>query len=224
MRIIVFDLCGTLMEYEGPPCSWIDHYEQGIKEIDRRYHCNVSPADIAKSVDTLKSYDPEVCYREAEYDLESIFAKALEHWNADINIRECAHMFYENLQMKTRIYPDTAPVLNKLKSRQYQIAALADLPAAMPNEIFRRSIRELLGYFDLYVSSASCGFRKPNQAGLWQIAEHFNVPISELIFVGDKEKDRLAAQKAGYLFVYMNRKEKAGKGISDLYELLEILD
>lgn len=33
MRVIVFDLGGTLMEYEGMPHSWVDYYEQGIQEF-----------------------------------------------------------------------------------------------------------------------------------------------------------------------------------------------
>ena len=42
------------------------------------------------------------------------------------------------------------------------MAALTDLPSAMPDEIFRRDISELLGYFDYYVSSTVAGYRKPN--------------------------------------------------------------
>ena len=53
-------------------------------------------------------------------------------------------------------------MLQKLKEKGYTMAALTDLPSAMPDEIFRRDISELLGYFDYYVSSTVAGYRKPN--------------------------------------------------------------
>lgn len=59
-------------------------------------------------------------------------------------------------------YPETINVLQKLKEKGYTIAALTDLPCAMHDEIFRRDISELLGYFDYYVSSTVAGYRKPN--------------------------------------------------------------
>lgn len=30
MKVIVFDLGGTLMEYEGMPLNWSNYYEQGF--------------------------------------------------------------------------------------------------------------------------------------------------------------------------------------------------
>ncbi len=67
------------------------------------------------------------------------------------------------------------------------IAALTDLPSAMPDEIFRRNISELMSCFDYYVSSSVAGYRKPNCKGLKMISEKFSVPSRELIFVGDEE-------------------------------------
>ena len=73
----------------------------------------------------------------------------------------------------------------------------------------------------MYVSSASCGFRKPNCTGLRLIAEHFGVPITELVFAGDEEKDRKTAENAGCKFVCVDR--KGGEGMRNLYELLDML-
>lgn len=209
------------MEYEGMPYSWVDYYEQGLERINKKYDCNKSAFDISKSADILKAYNPRVQYREKEYSSEFIFSRVLEHWNTDVAVKDCVYTFFDGLQLKAKIYSDTVPVLEELKNRKYGIAALTDLPTAMPDELFKRDIAELLKYFDLYVSSSTCGFRKPNCKGLQQIAEHFNVPITELIFVGDEEKDRKTAQNAGCKFVYVNR--KGSNGIQDLHEQLDIL-
>lgn len=224
MRVIVFDLGGTLMEYEGMPHSWVDYYEQGLEQINKKYNCNKSADDISKSAGILKTYNPRVHYRETEYSPEYIFSKVLEHWKIDIAVKDCVYTFYEGLRLKAKIYADTVPVLKELRNRKYGIATLTDLPTAMPDELFKRDISELLKYFDLYISSSICGFRKPNSMGLRQIAEYFNISITELVFVGDEEKDRKTAQNAGCKFVYVNRKKKDNDSIQDLYELLDILD
>lgn len=219
MGVIVFDLGGTLMEYEGMPYSWIDYYEQGLERINKKYDCNKTAIDISKSVDILKAYNPRVQYREKEYSPEFIFSRVLEHWDIDIAVKDCIYTFFDSLQLKAKIYSDTIPILMELRNRKYSIATLTDLPTAMPDKLFRRDIAELLKYVDLYVSSSTCGFRKPNCMGLRQIAEYFNVPVSELVFVGDEEKDRKTSQNAGCKFIYVNRKD--GNGIKDLLELLD---
>ena len=36
-KAIVFDLGGTLMEYEGMPLDWSDYYCQGFKKINENF-------------------------------------------------------------------------------------------------------------------------------------------------------------------------------------------
>lgn len=94
----------------------------------------------------------------------------------------------------------------------------------MPDEFFRRDISELLPVFDYYVSSAIAGYRKPSCKGLEMIAEKYDVPISELIFVGDEDKDMSTAVNAGCRFVRVCRMETRGDSISSLRELLYRLE
>lgn len=92
----------------------------------------------------------------------------------------------------------------RICGRQNEILA-TDLPSGMPDSIFKPSITELLPYFDLYVSSEVCGFRKPNKAGLEFIANHFNVPVTDLIFIGDEQKDIDCATNANCKFVHISK-------------------
>ena len=46
MKIIVFDLGGTLMQYVGMPYSWVDFYYQGFDAIIQKYDCNISKEDV----------------------------------------------------------------------------------------------------------------------------------------------------------------------------------
>lgn len=55
------------------------------------------------------------------------------------------------------------------------------------------------------------------------IAETFTIPITELIFIGDEEKDRKTAYNANCKFIRIQRVGKQQNSIDNLYELLEIL-
>lgn len=212
------------MEYAGMPDSWVNYYQQGFEAVNEKYKLGVSEPDIIKSVEALKEFNPRVNYREEEYTPEFIFSKALRHWDDKVPVVDCINTFFEGLNLETIIYPDTIPSLLKLKDMGYKVATLTDLPTAMPDGLFKKHISNLLQYFDFYVSSQNCGFRKPNSKGLQQVSEYYHVPMTELFFVGDEEKDKKTAVNAGCGFVLINRKEKVSDGICDLNELVMLLE
>jgi putative hydrolase of the HAD superfamily len=65
------------------------------------------------------------------------------------------------------------------------------------------AIQEIIMCLDLYVSSQSCGVRKPNKGGLCEIARIFDVSKSDILFVGDENKDYMTAQNMGCDFAYI---------------------
>ncbi len=223
LKVVVFDLGGTLIQYVGMPHSWVDFYDQGFETIIQKYHCNVSKDAVAKSVQMLKEYNPRINYREIEYSAEFIFAKVLEHWHIDIPIQSCIETFWSGLKLRAEVYEDTIEVLQNLREKGYVIATLTDLPSAMPDEVFKKDISELIKCFDYYVSSAVAGYRKPNPKGLQMISEKYSIPITELIFVGDEEKDKQTALNANCRFIQIQRAKKNDESISNLYELLDML-
>lgn len=158
-----------------------------------------------------------------EYSAEHIFSNALEHWHIDPPIKNCIETFWQGLKLSAKIYPDTIEVLKELKEKGYIIATLTDLPNAMPDEIFKKDISELLSYFDYYVSSCVAGYRKPNCKGLQMISDKYGVPVTELVFVGDEEKDRKTARNANCKFVHIQRTTKSEGNVSSLKELLQLV-
>lgn len=223
MKVIVFDLGGTLMQYVGMPYSWVDFYYQGFKAINQEYDCNISEDAIEKAVQILKKFNPRINYREIEYSAEFIFSEALEHCHIDVPLQNCIETFWSGLNLRAEMYSDTMDVLFMLKEKGYVIAALTDLPSAMPDKIFKEDILKLLDCFDYYVSSFVSGYRKPNCKGLQMISEKYEVPITELIFIGDEEKDRQTALNANCKFIHIDRTKKNDESINDLYELLEMV-
>ncbi len=211
------------MQYVGMPLSWVDFYEQGFESIIQKYDCNVSKEEVDKSLQILKDFNPRVNYREIEYSAEYIFSKALEHWNIDTPVENCIETFWEGLRLSAEMYSDTIEVLQVLREKGYIVATLTDLPNAMPDKVFKKDISELLQYFDYYVSSSIAGYRKPHIQGLQMISDKYGIPITELVFVGDEEKDRKTAANANCRFVHIQRAEASGESVSSLYDLLELL-
>lgn len=76
----------------------------------------------------------------------------------------------------------------------------------MPDDMHKKYFKELLPYFDRYVSSISCGYRKPNSKGLRDIAKAYKVYADEMIFVGDEEKDMETAKRFGCKSILVDRK------------------
>lgn len=205
IKIIVFDLGGTLMEYQGMPLNWSDYYEKGFRRIAEQFSVAVTAEQLDQSSAVMRAWNPRIRPREEEADPGLIFEQALAGWDCMIPVGEAVEAFFDGLELRPEIYPDVLPALWQLRAAGWTIAALTDLPTAMPDELFRRHIQELLPYFDCYVSSQLCGFRKPNPAGLYRIAENYHVPAHELVFVGDEDKDELTARKAGCYFISIRR-------------------
>ncbi|MGN1202753.1 MAG: HAD family hydrolase [Eubacterium sp.] len=220
-KIIVFDLGGTLMEFGGMPLSWVDYYRQGFESIIKSFNLNISNEDIELSVKIMKSFNPRINYREIEYPAEIIFEKCLKHWNKNINVEDAIEIFFNGIQLKPIVYSDTIKALKQLKSRGYVISALTDIPSGMPDEYFRQQISELLTHIDFYVSSQSCGYRKPNSRGIELIAEKYSVSLHDLIFVGDEGKDKRLAERIGCSFLLIDR---TGTNINaDIHNMLELI-
>lgn len=227
VRVIVFDLGGTLMEYIGMPHSWISYYKDCFEAVNDRYSLHLSKSAIEQSIEILKEYNPRYKPRELEYTAEFLFGEATKHWHSKLPIDDIIIAFFDGMKLSAKIYSDTMPTITKLKKEGYQIAALTNLPSAMPDRLFCADIPEILDVLDLYVSSELCGYRKPNKAGLEYIARHFGVNVTDLIFVGDEKLDIDTAKNAGCKSVLIdrnNRQEQYGQDdtIQSLADILHM--
>lgn len=226
MRVIVFDIGGTLMEYVNMPNVWIEFYDSAFRHVREKLGLPLTEEQLAASIEVLRQYNPRVKYHEQDYAPEQIFADAAKGWDFDYSLPEVIDAFFEDMKLTPLIYPETLPVLQKLRDSGWKIAALTDVATGMPDSLHKSYFPELMPYFDLYVSSQSCGYRKPNPAGVKLIAEHFGA--QPLFFVGDEPKDIKTGQNVGCRTVLIDRK---GKGpdygqdftITTLNSLIEIV-
>lgn len=215
VKVIVFDIGGTLMEYKNMPNVWIEFYRQGFCNVKNTLNLPISDNDIDLSVNKLKAFNPKVNYREIDYTPEYIFNCVTQHWNCDFNLGAVINTFFSSMKLTPYIYPETIDVLGKLKGDGYSIAVLTDVATGMPDTLHKSFLTELLPYFDLYVSSSSCGYRKPNSKGLQDIADYFGVTCEDMIFIGDEEKDIITAKRFRCKSVLIDRYYKQNQFAQD---------
>lgn len=207
MTTIVFDIGGTLMEYRNMPYVWLDFYGGAFNYVRERLALPLTDERLAESVETLRQFNPKVNYREIDYTPEYIFTKATEKWDCDFELGGVISAFFENMKLTPYIYPDSIPALERLKALGVTLCTLTDVATGMPDELHKSYFPELLPYLDMYVSSISCGMRKPNPKGLEDIAEHFGLSAEDMLFVGDEEKDMLVAKRFGCRSALIDRKD-----------------
>lgn len=203
-KVIVFDFGGTLLEYKGMPLNWSEYYQQGFENVSKSLGFNASELEILKSVDIMKAYNPRFSGREEEIAPEIIFRDAIKNWEGNDKVEDINTVidsFFEGIELKAEVFEYSFKIINMLKSQGCKVACLTDLPNGMPDRIFKRGFKELIDSLDLYVSSQSCGYRKPNKNGLIYIADWFGCDILQMLFVGDEDKDKKTAENAGCRFV-----------------------
>ena len=208
-KVIVFDLGGTLMEYEGMPLSWLAYYPKGLAAVDTAFALELTEEKIARSVEVLKGYNPRYFPRKEEIPPEKIFGDAIRHWRKKPPVDQVIAQFFQGMELSPRIYEDTMPALSLLKGAGYKIACLTNLPSGMSDALFREGMQDLTEKLDYYLSSELCGFRKPHPAGLDRIAQEFDVPVEGLLFAGDERLDMETAENAGCPFVRIARAKGA---------------
>lgn len=137
IKVIGFDIGGTLMEYKNMPNVWIDYYKTGFETVRNRLGLHISDDDIAGSVEVLRGYNPKVKYREEDIAPKVIFADATSHWKCSFDLEKVIDVFYRSMGLVPYIYPDTVNTLKKLRKDGYKIATLTDVATGMPDELHK---------------------------------------------------------------------------------------
>ena len=114
IKSAVFDIGGTLMEYKGMPCVWVDYYENGFLHVCEKLLPQLTEKNIADGMEILRGYNPSIKFREADYSYERIFGEIVRKWGVDILPEKIAYCFFEAFPLKAYTYPETVPVLQKL--------------------------------------------------------------------------------------------------------------
>ena len=227
IKLFVFDLGGTLMEYKDMHLSWTGYYKSAFEYVNSQLGIGLSDQQIADSIQIFCDYNPVVKTREKEIDPEIIFGDIIKGWNTTIPVTKIIDVFFESLKLEPVIYDDSIPTLEALKKAGYKIAAMTDVATGMPDLMHKNYVTPLLPYFDLYVSSLSCGYKKPNPKGLCDISEQLGIAPENMVMIGDTHRDVNAAKNIGCRSILINRKDEPAQELGQDFSItntLEILD
>ena len=228
IKVVVFDIGGTLMEYRDMPNSWVDFYPKAFDHVNEKLALGLTEDELEKSREVLLTYNPRLHYRERDFSPEHIFKDVTADWEGEFTVNDVINAFFESMQLVPYLFPESIAVLKKLHEQGIKTAALTDVACGMPDEMQIGYFSDVMPYFDEYVSSVNCGYRKPSPVGLERIAERFGADKSEMIFVGDEEKDIKTADRFGCISVLIDRKHSGNNfgqahTITALTELFSIL-
>lgn len=119
-------------------------------------------------------------------------------------------IFAEGCMYQVKPYDGIVPLLEKLKHLGVRIAVLSNKPDADS----LRVVEELFGkgFFDFVQGQREDVPRKPDPAGVYRIMEHFGLPASDFLYVGDSGVDMRTGKAAGIFTVgvlwgFRDRKE-----------------
>lgn len=170
-------------------------YEQVFPK-DNKHNFDINNSDESEN----KKFDKDNNSDESE---NKLFDKDNTS-DIDSFIKKIIQDFFDGMNLKPVIFDYTKNLIKSCKAHGCKVACLTDLASGMPDYIFREDIAEIVNEFDLYVSSKTCGYRKPNKAGIEYIASKCEVDVKQILLVGDEEKDYNTANNANCDFMFIS--------------------
>lgn len=225
-KAIVFDIGRTLIGY-NKPLNWSGLYRPAWEHIANKMGYNFKEDDYQHIIGVLTKYNTRINPREYEVTSTQIFTEILNGIGVSVkDLEQVKHCFYSYFRRDSFVYPEVEETLKELVNRGIVLATLSDVAYGMDNQYVLDDISTLQKYINYPYTSNDVGYRKPNIGGLKILAEKININMSEMIFVGDEEKDMLCANNAGAYSVLINRDgitKKYGQA-RELHSLDELLN
>ena len=197
IKAIGFDLGGTLIEYKNVPFSWKALYREALILVAENCGILVNDELLKDAEAVLSKYNTRENPREEEVKAEVIFEDVFSVWEIEDDhlLQKATNTFFEFFQGKTELFEDTLSTLLSLKNKNIRIGILTDVPYGMSREFVNKDISLLNHLIDCIKTSVEVGLRKPNVKGFIELANCLGVHPSEMIYVGDEEKDIAGAKE-----------------------------
>jgi putative hydrolase of the HAD superfamily len=209
MKAVVFDLGDTLVEYEGLPPSWEDHYDSALAALAESAGCDVCDETLVAARGILRNYNTRLNPRTREVPFSLILVDLMAALKAKgaPEVDAAAVAFFSVFRQRLRCFPDTKPVLSSLRSADVRIGVLTDVPYGMPRGLVEEDMAAagVLELVNALVTSVDARVRKPAPGGLELLASRLQSSPSEMVFVGNEKKDVEVALSFGCEAVLLDR-------------------
>jgi len=181
-KAIIFDMDGTLVDSSVTIVNAINHVRHKLG-LD----------DMPKELILEKVNDPHLNPAEFFYEVPA-FTKEHEKWFSDY--------YTQNHEKELQLYDGIEALLKKLKGKGHLLAVATNA--------YRGSTLESLSHLKVleYFSSIACyddvPRGKPSPDMLEKNLKDLNVSVDESLFIGDSERDLLAAQALNMDYLMVN--------------------
>jgi putative hydrolase of the HAD superfamily len=237
---VLFDLGSTLIYYDGewPEIAARAHLEM-LSALQQAGLQLDGPSFVDEYQKRLHEYYIE---REAEfvehttaYILKTLLDELGHSRLPEEELRRALRAWYAVSQEHWQVEAETIPTLQKLKQQGYRLAIISNAgdDEDVQTLIDNAGIRP---YFDVIVSSAALGIRKPNPLIFTSVLERLGVAPQRAVMVGDRlGADILGAHNAGLPGILITRRADTSANlvhrdtiipdavIASLDELFEVL-
>ena len=213
IRAVMFDLGNTLMHAVAPD-MWPEVIHRGNKAL-MDYLCNLG---IIKKCDTftvefnqrLREYyaerDEQMIETSTFLVLKEMLAEKGYTDVSDTVVRESLDKHYAVTQKNWKLEKDTVTCLEALQQGNYKMGIISNAGDDRDVQQLVKKFR-IDSYFDLVLTSAACGYRKPHQRIFELAMEYFNVRAEEVAMVGDTLKaDILGANQMDMYSIWITRR------------------
>ena len=211
IEAVIFDLGNTLLYFDG---EWPEVLDRA--ELALIYHLQDEGLTIdegefqaefhAKLIEYYQERDMEFIEYTTMYVLRSLLEKSGYSQVSDTIMRAALEDFYAVTQNHWTLEDDAVAMLNMLQSTDYRLGMISNAgdDADVQALVDKAGLRS---YFDRIVTSAAEGIRKPNPRIFGVLLDHWNIPASRAVMVGDTlGADVLGAQNAGIFAVWITRR------------------
>jgi len=210
IRAILFDLGGTLLEFNPHHLPWLEWERAGLENVHaclltRGYDLDLT-AFSAHWAEQLPERWEQAARGEGNLQLGDVLREACHACGvtptAD-EIETAVAAYIAPLDAHVMAYDDTLDTLRELHCRGYKIGLISN--TMWPGEYHRHEMERhgLLSLFDHTLFSADVGLWKPQPEVYHFALDALGVPAEEAVFCGDMPAyDIVGAQRAGLRTIY----------------------
>ena len=237
-KAIFFDFGGTLMCAESDNVAHLHM----MKDVIQKYNLSASPEDMVTKYNsylftremTLLDTDPE---EKSFTPLRESTKKAFKGLLAEYKIQPSKEdfqwfgkSFIENHKKYIKLFPETLPILRKLKKTNLHVGIISDIDDDFQD--FQFKVFGISEMFDSITTSEEVQIYKPEEK-IFQVALNKARCLGkESIIIGDSyKKDIVGGKNMGMTTIWINKfsgddadNDKADFIVKDLKEISPILD
>lgn len=208
---VLFDLGNTLIYFDGDWSKVLPQADAALTSCLQAAGLVFDPESFLNEFqEREKAYFAERETEYIEYTTAFILRKLLNDWGypeiPDTLITGALEAHYRVSQTHWQPEADAIPTLLSLHQKGYRLAIVSNAgdDADVQTLVDKAQIRS---YFDLILSSAKAGIRKPNPRIFSDVLDKLEVPPGRAVMVGDTlSADILGAQNAGIFSVWITRR------------------